>query len=146
MINQRFGQGVSNLSTVAELRTFDGSVQLCDGFWTVQVHLIFETGHGRFRFVVLFKYILALEVKFFWTWLKFSLIHNTILGRYAKNWVFHQYNIFAIILFTVSAWLSNHAVCKIGLTFQGLIWPEWLLIYIAYLVIMAPLRYTKGLG
>jgi hypothetical protein len=24
MINQRFGQGVSNLSTVAELRTFDG--------------------------------------------------------------------------------------------------------------------------
>ncbi len=27
MLYQRFGQGVSNLSTVAELRTFDGSVQ-----------------------------------------------------------------------------------------------------------------------
>ncbi len=26
MINQRFGEGVSNLSTVAELRTFDGII------------------------------------------------------------------------------------------------------------------------
>jgi hypothetical protein len=29
MINQRFGQGVSNLSTVAELRTFDGILLIC---------------------------------------------------------------------------------------------------------------------
>jgi hypothetical protein len=27
MINQRFGEGVSNLSTVAELRMFDGTYQ-----------------------------------------------------------------------------------------------------------------------
>jgi hypothetical protein len=31
MINQRFGQGVSNLSTVAELRTFDGTDVLIVG-------------------------------------------------------------------------------------------------------------------
>jgi hypothetical protein len=36
------------------------------------------------------------------------LIHNKILGRYAKKY-------FAVFLFKVSAWLFNHAVCKIGL-------------------------------
>ncbi len=40
----------------------------------------------------------------------FGLIHNKFLGRYAKNWIFHQNNIFK-----VSAWLFNNAVCKIGL-------------------------------
>jgi hypothetical protein len=38
-----------------------------------------------------------------------------MLGRYAKNWIFHQNNNFAVLLFKASAWLFNHAVCKIGL-------------------------------
>jgi hypothetical protein len=32
-----------------------------------------------------------------------------------KIWIFHENNIFAELLFEVSAWLSNHAVYKIGL-------------------------------
>ncbi len=67
----------------------------------------------RFTF---FKTIIALKLKSLWVWLKFYLIHNKFLGRYAKNWIFHQNNIFiAVFLFKVSAWLFKHAVCKIGL-------------------------------
>ncbi len=35
----------------------------------------------------------SIEIDIFWAWLKFSLILNKILGRYAKNWIFHQNNI-----------------------------------------------------
>jgi hypothetical protein len=31
-----------------------------------------------------------MKVKNFWVWLKFSLVHNKFLGRYAKKWIFHQ--------------------------------------------------------
>ncbi len=24
------------------------SIQICDGFWTIQVHLVFKTGHDKF--------------------------------------------------------------------------------------------------
>ncbi len=41
---------------------------------------------------------LSLKVKGFLTWLKFSLIHNKILGRYAKTWIFTKI-IFCIITF-----------------------------------------------
>jgi hypothetical protein len=42
------------------------------------------------------------------------LIHNKLLGRYTKIWIFHE-NCFSELLFKVGAWLSNHAVCKKGL-------------------------------
>jgi hypothetical protein len=49
--------------------------------------------------------------------MKFSLIHNKIVGWYAKNWIFYQNNIMQYyVLFKVSAWLSNHTAVKIGLT------------------------------
>jgi hypothetical protein len=44
----------------------------------------------RFTF---FKTLIALKLKTIWVWLKFSLIHSKFLGRYAKNWIFHQNNI-----------------------------------------------------
>jgi hypothetical protein len=44
----------------------------------------------RFTF---FKTLIALKLESLWVWLKFSLIHNNFLGRYAKNWIFHQNNI-----------------------------------------------------
>ncbi len=40
-----------------------------------------------------FKTLIALKLKILWVWLKFSLIHNKFLGRYATNWIFHQNNI-----------------------------------------------------
>jgi hypothetical protein len=43
------------------------------------------------------------------------LIHNKILGRYAKIWIFYKNNILQNNFFKVSAWLSNYVVCKIGL-------------------------------
>ncbi len=46
------------------------------------------------------------------------MIHNKILGRYAKIWIFHENSIMQNYFSKVSAWLSNHAVCKIGLTRQ----------------------------
>ncbi len=35
----------------------------------------------------------TLKLKSLWVWPKFSLIHIKVLGRYAKNWIFHQNNI-----------------------------------------------------
>jgi hypothetical protein len=43
--------------------------------------------------IYFFKTLIALKLKSLWVWLKFSLIHNKFLGRYAKNWIFHQNNI-----------------------------------------------------
>jgi hypothetical protein len=43
--------------------------------------------------IYFFKTLIALKLKCFRAWLKFSLIHNKTLGRYAKNWIFHQNNI-----------------------------------------------------
>jgi hypothetical protein len=40
---------------------------------------------------------------------------------YAENWIFHQYKYFAVLLFKVSAWSFNYAVCKIGLRIRHLI-------------------------
>ncbi len=66
----------------------------------------------RFTF---FKTLIALKLKSLWIWFKFSLIYNKFLGRYAKNCIFHQNNIFKVsawlfnpILHT--AWLDNHAL------------------------------------
>jgi hypothetical protein len=68
------------------------------------VHLIFQTGHGR---TAIHSYLLIpLGVKCFWALLKFSYILDKILGRYY----------FVVLLFKVSAWLSNHVMCEIGLT------------------------------
>jgi hypothetical protein len=39
MINQRFGQGVSNLSTVAELRTFDGMSTVTEWIYDISVRI-----------------------------------------------------------------------------------------------------------
>ncbi len=44
----------------------------------------------RFTF---FKTLIAMKLKSLWVWLKFSLIHNKFLRRYAKNWIFYQNNI-----------------------------------------------------
>ncbi len=43
--------------------------------------------------IFFFKTLIALKLKWFWARLKFSLIHNKILGRYTKHWIFHQNNI-----------------------------------------------------
>jgi hypothetical protein len=62
-----------------------------------------------------FETLTALKLKSLWVWLKFSLIHNKFLGRYAKNWIFYQNNNLQDFFFKVIAWLFNHAVCKIVL-------------------------------
>ncbi len=43
--------------------------------------------------IYFFKTLITLKVKRFCTYLKFSLNHNKILGRYAKIWIFHENNI-----------------------------------------------------
>jgi hypothetical protein len=42
------------------------------------------------------------------------MIHNTILGRFMQKIGFFIIIIICSFFFKVSAWLSNHAVCKIG--------------------------------
>ncbi len=43
--------------------------------------------------IYFFKNTYSIEIEMFLAWLKFSLIHNKILGKYAKNWIFHQNDI-----------------------------------------------------
>ncbi len=62
----------------------------------------------RFTF---FKTLIALKIKSLWVWLKFSLIHNKILGKYAKNWIFHQNNILQyFFLKSVNGYLTMRCV------------------------------------
>ncbi len=70
-------------------------IQICDDFGTKQEHLIIQSGVGRFaiHWDLLFWNTYGIESKMFETWSKFSFIHNKILGRYAKSWIFHQNNI-----------------------------------------------------
>ena len=55
-----------------------------------------------------------MKLKILWVWLQLFLIRNKFSGSYAKNLISNK--IFAVFLIKVSAWLFNHAVCKIGLT------------------------------
>jgi hypothetical protein len=59
--------------------------------------------------------LIALKVKIFWTWLKFSFIPEKCFRKLCKKLDFSPKYYFVVILFKVSAWLSNHA-CKVGLT------------------------------
>ncbi len=59
--------------------------------------------------------LIAFNVKSLRVLLIFSLFYKICLGRYAKSWIFHQYNILQYFFCKVSAWLFNHGVCKIGL-------------------------------
>ncbi len=66
------------------------------------------------------KTLIALKLKSLWVWPKFSLIYNKFLGRYAKNWIFHQNNILQYFFSKlVHGYIFNHAVCKIGLSFHA---------------------------
>ncbi len=57
-----------------------------------------------------------MKVKNFWAWLRFSLIPEKCFRKVCKKLDFSPKYYFVVILFKVSAWLSNHAVCKVGLT------------------------------
>ena len=46
--------------------------------------------------------------------MKFSLIHNKIVGRYAKNWIFHR-SILCNITFQSQCMVIQPRGCKIGL-------------------------------
>jgi hypothetical protein len=75
---------------------FKYSIQICDGFWTIQEHLIFKTGDAGLPYIkiyLFFKTLIALKVKCFWNRLEIFWIQEKILERYAKNWIFHQNNI-----------------------------------------------------
>ncbi len=63
--------------------------------------------------IYFFKTLIALKLKSLW--LKFSLIHNKVLGRCEKTVIFTKIIFCSIYFQSQSAWLFNHAVCKIGL-------------------------------
>jgi hypothetical protein len=64
----------------------------------MQVHLIFTIKQVMedlpFIKIYCFKNTYSTGSKMFLYWFEFLLIYYKILGGYAKNWIFHQNNIF----------------------------------------------------
>ncbi len=87
----------------------------CDSSSTIQiVPLFFNIGMViLFTLFTFFKPLIALKLKSLWVWLEFSLIHNSFLWRYAKNWIFHQNSVLQYFFFLSQ--LFNYAMCKIRL-------------------------------
>ncbi len=90
-------------------------IQICDGFWTIQEHLIFKkvmVAGLPYSKIYFFKTLIELKVICFWNWLELFWIQEEGMQ---KSGIFTKIIFFAVLFFKVSAWLSNRAVCKIGL-------------------------------
>jgi hypothetical protein len=46
-------------------------IQICEGYWTIQVHLIFKTCHDKFAYIKIYfcKTLIAIKLKSLWVWL-----------------------------------------------------------------------------
>ncbi len=93
------------------------SIQIGDGFWTKRNTCYLKQVMAGLPYIknYFFKTLIVLKVTCFRNWLELSWIQAKILGRYAKNWIFHQNNIFCSIIFQSQCMALNHAVCKMGL-------------------------------
>jgi hypothetical protein len=61
--------------------------------------------------IYFFQNTYSIEIKMFCLWLKFSLIINIFLGRYAKNWIFPKNNIYMFAkLFDLTYFDCTHAI------------------------------------